>query len=72
MKKLFLIVSLYFLSTMSFAQSKGDQHISMTLGFELGTQKNRTWSWLNIFVKIEGAASNGVAVVNCNDFVIRR
>lgn len=39
MKKLFLIVSLYFLSTMSFAQSKGDQHISMTLGFELGTQK---------------------------------
>ena len=26
----------------------------------------------NIFVKIEGAAPNGVAVVNCNDFVIRR
>lgn len=24
---------------MSFAQSKGDQHISMTLGFEFGTQK---------------------------------
>ena len=61
MKKLFLIVSLYFLSTMSFAQSKGDQHISMTLGFELGTQKTE-----------QGAAPNGVAVVNCNDFVIRR
>ena len=41
MKKLFLIVSLCFLSTMSFAQSKGDQHFSMTLGFDFGTQKTK-------------------------------
>lgn len=39
MKKFFLIVSLCFLSTVSFAQSKGDQYLSGTLGFEFGTQK---------------------------------
>ena len=38
MKKV-LFIALCLLSTVSFAQSKGDQHFSMTLGFEFGTQK---------------------------------
>lgn len=41
MKKFFLIVSLCFFSTVSFAQSKGDQFFSATLGFEFGTQKTK-------------------------------
>lgn len=41
MKKFFLIVSLCFFSTMSFAQSKGDSYTSFKAGFEFGQQKTK-------------------------------
>ena len=40
MKKL-LFIALCLLSTVSFAQSKGDHYFSGTLGFEFGTQKTK-------------------------------
>ena len=41
MKKFFLFISLCFLTTVSFAQSKGDSYTSFKFGFEFGKQKTK-------------------------------